>query len=46
MAARRYEISLRVLKNIRERVKYFQHEKRHFVSPSAHVVFYLLHKHQ
>ena len=46
MAARRYEISLRVLKNIRERVKYFQHEKRNFVSPSVHVVFYLLHKHQ
>ena len=36
MAARRYEISLRVLKNI------FQHEKRNFVSPSGHVMFYLL----
>ena len=40
MAARRYEISLRVLKNI------FQHENRNFVSPSGHVMFYLLYKHQ
>ena len=47
MAARRYEISLWVLKNIRERVKYFfQHEKRNFISPSDHVMFYLLYKHQ
>ena len=47
MAARRYEISLQVLKNIRERVKYFfQHEKRNFVSPNDHVIFYLLYKHQ
>ena len=38
MAAWRYEISLRV--------KYFQHEKRNFVSPSGHVMFYLLYKHQ
>ena len=38
MAARRYEISLRVLKNI------FQHEKRNFVSPSSHVIFFLLYK--
>ena len=30
MAARRYDISPRVLKNI------FQHEKRNFVSPSDH----------
>ena len=30
-----------------ERVKYFfQHEKRNFVSPSDHVIFYLLYKHQ
>ena len=40
MTARRYEISLRVLK------KYFQHSKRNFVSPSGHVMFYLLYKHQ
>ena len=40
MAARRYEISFRVLINI------FQHEKRNFVSPSGHVIFYLLYKHQ
>ena len=38
MAARRYEISLRVLKNI------FQHEKRNFVSLSDHVIFFLLYK--
>ena len=36
MAARRYEISLRVLKNI------LQHEKRNFVSPSDHVSFFSL----
>ena len=29
-----------------ERVKDFQHEKRNFVSPSSHVMFYLLYKHQ
>ena len=40
MAARRYEISLR------KRVKYSQHEKRNFVSPSGHVMFYLLYKYQ
>ena len=40
MVARRYEISLRVLKNI------FHHERRNFVSPSGHVMFYLLYKHQ
>ena len=40
MAARRYEISLRVLKNI------FQHEKRNFVSPTGHVMFYLIYKHK
>ena len=25
---------------------FFQHEKRHFISPSGHVIFYLLYKHQ
>ena len=38
MAAQRYEISLGVLKNI------CQHEKRNFVSPSDHVIFFLLYK--
>ena len=44
MGARRYEISLRVLKKYftnerSERVKYFfQREKRFFVSPSGQVV--------
>ena len=49
MAARGYKVSLRVLNNINfmsersERVKYFfHHEKRNFVSPSDHVMFYLL----
>ena len=47
MAARRYEISLRVLKNILlVREIFFQHEKRDFVSPRGHVIFYLLYKHQ
>ena len=47
MAARRYEISLRVLKNILlVREIFFQHEKRDFVPPSGHVIFYLLYKHQ
>ena len=52
MTARRYEISLRLLKkyftrSLRSLVKYFfQHEKRNFVSPSDHVIFYLLYKHQ
>ena len=52
MAARRYEISLRLLKNIsqasadNERNIFFQHEKRNFVSPSEHVKFNLLYKHQ
>ena len=31
---------------LRSIVKYFQHEKRNFVSPSGHVMFYLLYKHQ
>ena len=49
MAAQRYEICLRVLKNI-SRVSagnewnIFQHEKRNFVSPSDHVIFFLLYK--
>ena len=38
MAARRYEIYPRVLK------KFFQHEKKNFVSPSDHVIFFLLYK--
>ena len=52
MAVRRYEMSLRVLKNMYftskrcERVKYLQHEERNFVSPSGYVMFYLLYKHQ
>ena len=52
MAARRYEISLRLLTYIlrvsadNERNIFFQHEKRNFVSPSEHVKFYLLYKHQ
>ena len=48
-----YKISLRALKNISrlhersEWVKYFfQHAKRNFVSPSDHVMFYSLYKHQ
>ena len=47
-----YKISFRLLKNISRvsavnRVKYFfQHKKRNFVSPSSHVMFYLLNKHQ
>ena len=28
------------------RERFFQHEKRNFVSPSDHVMFYLLYKHQ
>ena len=52
MAARRYEISLQVLRNIsqvsaaNEWNIFFQHEKRNLVSPSDHVIFYLLYKHQ
>ena len=52
MAARRYEISLRVVEkyfthSLRSLMKYFfQHEKRNFVSPSDHVMFCLLYKHQ
>ena len=36
----RCKISLQVLKNI------VQHEKRNFISPSDHVMFYLLYEHQ
>ena len=36
IAAQRYEISLGVLKNI------CRHEKINFVSPSDHVIFFLL----
>ena len=49
MAAWRYQISLRVLKNIWQvsAAKYiFQHSKRNFVSPSGHIIFYLLYNHQ
>ena len=51
MAARRYEsFSSSVEKYFTsersKRVKYFQHEKRNFVSPSDHVMLYLLYKHQ
>ena len=50
MAARRYEISLPVLKNIWQVSAanewiVFQHEKRNFVCPSGHVVFYVSYKH-
>ena len=49
MAARGYEFYLRVLKKYltserSERVRYFQHEKIKFVSPSGHVIFCLLYK--
>ena len=50
MVAWRYKISLRVLKNISRvaltREIFFQNEKRTFVSPRGHVMFYLLCKHQ
>ena len=50
MAAQRYEISLRVLKNISRLSAAnkwnIQHKKRNFVSPSDHVMLYLLYKHQ
>ena len=25
---------------------FFEHEKRNFISPSGHVIFYILYKHQ
>ena len=49
---RGYEISLPVLKNIswvsavNKWNIFLQHKKRNFVSPSSHVMFYLLNKHQ
>ena len=52
MAVWRYKISLQVLKNISQVSAankseiFFQHEKINFVSPSAHVMFYLFYKHQ
>ena len=52
MASPRYEISLRVMKNIsqvstaNECNIFFQNEKRNFISPSGHVMFYLSYKHQ
>ena len=51
MAARRYEISLRMLKIFHEWAqrtseRFFQHEKKNFLSPSGHVMFYILCKHQ
>ena len=52
MAPWRYEISLRVMKNIsqvsaaKECNIFFQNEKRNFISPSGHVMFYLSWKHQ
>ena len=54
MAARRYDLKFLfdLLKNIsrvsadNERNIFFQHEKRNFVSPSEHVKFNLLYKHQ
>ena len=51
MAVRWYEISLRVLKIFHKWAQwtseiFFQHEKRNFISPSSHVMFYLLYKHQ
>ena len=41
MATQRYEISLRVLKNI-----LFTHEEQNFGSPGGHELFYLLYKHK
>ena len=38
------DVLLYVRLKTNERVKYFQHEKRNFVSPSDHVIFVLLHK--
>ena len=51
MAASRYEIFLSVLKKIFHEWAQlaskicFRHKKRNFVSPSSHVMFYLLYKH-
>ena len=51
IAAQRHEISLWVLQNISwvsegNKWNIFQHEKSSSVSPSGHVMFYLVHKHQ
>ena len=51
MAARRYEISHECWKIFHEWVPrtsemFLQHEKKNFISPSGHVMFYLLYKHQ
>ena len=52
MAAQRYEISLRVLKIFHSFAVLTRllcslvDSKRNFVSPSGHVMFYLLYKHQ
>ena len=50
MAAQRYKISIRVIFHEwaqRTSEIFFQHEKRNFISPSTHVMFYLLYiKHQ
>ena len=43
MPARRYEISLGVLKNI---ARVSVHSKRNFASPRGHAMFYLLYKHR
>ena len=49
MAAWRYEISLLELKIFHEWAQrtseiFFQHSKRNFVSPSGHVMFFLLYR--
>ena len=48
MAAQGYEVSLRVLKTIARTSEIFfsTQEEKFFVSPSDHVMFYLLYKHQ
>ena len=46
MAARRYEISLRVLRNISRMSAANGKKVIFFVSPSGHVVFFLIYEHQ
>ena len=51
MAVQRYKFLFECCKRFHEWVQqtieiFFQHEKRNFVSPSDHVMFYLLYKHQ
>ena len=52
MTAQRYKFDLRVLNNVsglspaNNWNSMFQHKKRNFISPSGHVIFYLLYKHQ